>query len=312
MTSGRVVLFGGHGFIGSALRRDLQGEVVAPTRDEVDLVDRDAVRRFLRPGDFVVNAAGYAAATDRSPAGLLRLRRENVTAVDSLAAAAAAADVAHLIHISSVAAMGHRAGRGLTEDDLAAPRNPYGASKRAAELVLEEYRRRVPWTILRPTSVFGEGRGLAGLLCRLALLPVVPLPRGGTALIPFTYVANLSEAVRLTIGNPRCVGRTLIVGDVDSYPLRSVVTELAAALGRSSTRILPLPVAVIGAVGLAERVARRIIGGAPILDPVRIETLSRSISYSIDAFRDATGYAPPVTLPVAMRRIAAWYPRRSR
>jgi len=303
----RVVLFGGSGFIGSALGQGLGPDVVAPRRRDLDLLDTGRVEAFLTPGDVVINAAGYAAATDRTAAGLARLRRDNVESVRSLAAASVSVGIRQLIHLSSVAAMGNREGVALGEGDLAVPRSPYGRSKRDAEIVLEEAPAGLPVTILRPTSIFGEGRGLARLLCRVAELPIVPLPAGGAALVPFSYVGNLVEAVRVSLGREACVGRTFIVGDERSYRLEEIIRELGVALDRRRTRILPFPSALARAMATAESAARRVIGGAPILDATRIETLTCSVSYSIAPFQAATGYVPPVSLREAAARIAAWH-----
>lgn len=308
----RVVLFGGGGFVGSALRSGLTGgDVVAPSRHDADLTDRAALVRLLRPGDLIVNAAGYAVATDRTPAGIERFRRDNIEGPRILAEAAIETGAAHLVHLSSVAAMGHREGVGLREDDLAPPRTPYGRSKRDGELVLAARMERLPITILRPTSVFGEGRGLAAMLCRVATLPVVPLPGGGRALIPFSHLGNLVAAVDATLGRPATFGRTFIVGDAGSYPLRDVVTGLAAELGRPRVRTVPVPTGLVRAIGTVETRLARLRGRAPLLDPVRIETVTSSVSYSTAAFRDATGFEAPVDLPTALRRIAAWYRGRA-
>lgn len=305
--TGRVVLFGSGGFIGSALLGGLRREVVAPARSEVDLTDGDRLRAFLRPGDTIVNASGYAMATDRSSAGLARFRRDNVEAVRTLATAASSIGAARLLHLSSVAAMGHREGVDLREDDVAQARTPYGQSKRDAEDAVVDAAGEVPVTILRPTSVFGEGRGLAAVLCRIAGLPIVPLPAGGSALIPFSYVGNLVAAVGLALDRPATAGRTFIVGDDRSYRLREVLTTLARALGRDRPAMLPIPTPVIRGMGVAEGTLSRAIGRVPLLDPVRIETLTSSVSFSTRAFREATGFIPPFTMDEAMVRIAAWH-----
>jgi nucleoside-diphosphate-sugar epimerase len=305
--SGRLVVFGAGGFIGSALVAGLERQLVAPSRAEVDLTDADRLRAFLRPGDTIVNASGYASATDRSALGRARFRRDNVEAVRTLAQAASATGAVRLVHFSSVAAMGHREGEDLQEHDLATPRSPYGQSKRDAELILEEAADRLPITILRPTSVFGERRGLAGVLCRIAALPVVPLPGGGRALIPFTYVGNVVAAVKLTLDRPNTAGRTFIVGDDRSYRLREVLASLAGALRGERPPMVSVPAAAIRGIGAIEGVASRATGRSPLLDPVRIETLMSSISYSTRSFREATGFRPPVTLDAAMALIAAWY-----
>lgn len=310
MTS-RLVLFGSTGFIGAAIQAGLGRDMISPSHAQVDLLDAASLTSLLLPGDVIVNATGYAAATDQSPAGLARFRRDNVDAVRSLADAAAAGGAAQLIHLSSVAAMGQRTGTGLTEGALARPRSPYGQSKRDAELVLAEPRP-MPVTILRPTSVFGESRGLAALLCRLAKLPLIPLPDGGRAEIPFTYVGNVVEAVRLAIGCEPCLGKTFIVGDERSYRLAAIVTELSRSLRRRPGRILPVPAVALHAAGGLERLARGLFRGKALLDPIRIETLTSSVSYSIAAFQEATEYSPRVSMSDAASRIATWYGSRGR
>jgi nucleoside-diphosphate-sugar epimerase len=305
--TGRVVVFGGGGFIGSALVSGLPAGVVAPSRREVEMTNAEQLRQVLHEGDVVINAAGYALATDRSPAGLDRLRRDNVDAVRTLAKAAASAGASQLIHLSSVAAMGQRAGTNLTETDIARPRSPYGQSKRDGEVALEEYRRALPITILRPTSIFGEERGLTAILCRIAGLPIVPMPAGGRALLPLSYVGNLVEAVRVTIGRAACQGRTFIVGDDRSYPLREVIEKLASGLGHDRRLAVPLPRTVLSALGAIESRVATMRGRSPLLDAVRIETLTSSISYSTHAFREATGFEPPFTLDAALDRVAAAY-----
>lgn len=301
----RVVVFGGSGFIGSAICAGIEG-AVAPSRSLVDLAHGESIGKVLRRGDLVVNAAGYAAATDRTAGGLRRLRAANVDAVRTLAEQAARAEVAQLIHISSVAAMGRPDGPMLTEDQMVEPETPYGVSKRDAELILARYKSVLPITILRPTSVFGEGRGLARMLCTVARLPLVPLPSGGDAHIPFTYVENVTAAVRLALGTSSCFGRTFIVGDEQSYPLREIVVGLAHGMGRRRVQVLAVPVGALHGLAYLEARLRR-PGRLPILDRTRIDTLTRSVSYSIDAFREATGYRPPVSLRVATQRIGAWY-----
>jgi len=307
----RLVLFGAAGFVGSALRPALGTEVVTPPRSVVDLADPAGVERFLRSGDVIVNAAGFASATDRSPEGLARLRRDNVDAVRNLAEAAAAVGADRLVHISSVAAMGHREGRALTEGDMVDPGSPYARSKLEAEHVLAGYADRLSITVLRPTSVFGEGRGLAQTLCRVAALPVVPLPAGGRALVPFTHVSNVAESVRLAVRHEATRGGTFIVGDARSYPLRDIMTGLARGEGAPGIRVVPVPRRVLAAAAAIERIARR-GRGATILGGARIDTLTRSVSYSIDAFVRATGYRPPVSMEDATERIGAWYTRTRR
>lgn len=303
----RIVLFGSSGFVGSHIAAALKDcEVTAPEWPAVDVTVPDSLRGIIRPGDIVINAAGYANSTDATPRGRALFRSVNVDGLRSLAEAAADAGSAQFVHISSVAAMGRLEGKDISEDVSGPITSPYAESKRDGERLLAGFAGRMPVTVLRPTSVFGEGRGLVVTLCSLVRRGIVPLPSGGRALIPFTYIGNVVHGVRLALANPACFDRTFIVGDRTSYPLKDIVVELARAMGVQA-RIVPVPwIAALAVAALFEKVAA-LTGTPPVLDRFRLDTLTRSVSYSIRAFQEATGYDQPYSFRSSMEAIAEWY-----
>lgn len=125
-----VLLLGGHGFVGDAVRAALCGRALtAPTRAHVDLRCVDAVGAFIDrsvPGAVVNLAAvnpGQGAPGD-------------METVNHLAAACVARSCARigarLVHVSSDMVLdGERAP--YTEDAAPAPRNEYGATKARGE-----------------------------------------------------------------------------------------------------------------------------------------------------------------------------------
>ena len=309
MSTGRIVLFGRLGFVGSNLLRYLDDpDIVAPSEFDADLTATESLRPVIQPGDVVINAAGYANATDRTARGRALFQAVNVDGLANLAQVCAEAGAAQLVHISSVAAIGRQRGEGITEDMMRPVTSPYAASKLEGERRLAGFSDGLRITVLRPTSVFGEGRGLAKTLCSFVRRGVVPLPGGGTASIPFTYVGNVAHAVRLTLGNQRCFGRTFIVGDEESYPLREIVLALSKGMGKR-VRIVWAPRALWYAAAIGFEAWARLRGSPPLLDRGRLDTMTDCVSYSIAAFREATGYAPPFSLDEAAGRIAAWYLR---
>ncbi|MDQ3458143.1 MAG: NAD-dependent epimerase/dehydratase family protein, partial [Deinococcota bacterium] len=290
----RVVVIGARGFVGSHLVDQLGhlNHVVPTARSQVDLSDPKSLRDGLCPGDVVINASGYANATDTTEEGEKRFQAANVDGVRNLAQVASDVGVAHLVHISSVAAMGRWHQEGVTEQMQKPVASPYSASKLEGERVLAEFTGDLPITILRPTSVFGEGRGLARTLCGVISRRIVPLPAGGGAKIPFTYMGNVAHAVELCLANPQCFGKTFIIGDEQSYRLREVVLALAKELD-VEIKIIPVPIwsANMG-VRLLERLAT-MRGSPPLLDRGRLDTMTNSVSYSIASFQRATEYQPP-------------------
>jgi nucleoside-diphosphate-sugar epimerase len=304
----RILLFGSEGFIGGHIleRFAVRYHVVAPRQAEVDLLDRESLARTVSPGDVVVNAAGYADATDRSDRGKALFRQVNVEGLRNLAAACEEAEVGHLVHVSSVAAMGPVSGDAIDESVMHTPATPYASSKLEGEKVLAGYSSRLPVTIVRPTSVFGEGRGLAKTLCGLIDRGVVPLPSDGRAKIPFTYVGNVVDGIERCLGNERCFGRTYIVGDEDSYRLKDIILQLASAMGRRPV-IVPVVLPVARAAARLMQGVARLRGTSAVIDRQRLETLSVSVTYSIKAFQRDTGYVPGVSMPEAAAKIAEWY-----
>jgi nucleoside-diphosphate-sugar epimerase len=302
----RIVLIGGSGFVGSNLRKFLSVPLVVPDENEADLTNIDSLRSVIQHDDIIINSAGYANATDTSKRGKALFEVVNVTGVRNLAEVAVEKGAAQLIHISSIAAMGRWHCDNVTEDMLMPVSSPYAESKLLGEKALEDFQDRLPITILRPTSVFGEGRGLARTLCGIVSKGIVPLPGAGTARIPFTYIGNIAQCVELSIAGSNCFGRTFIIGDENSYSLLAIVKGLADALN-VTIHVVPIP-AMLARLGVncLESVAK-LSGRPPIMDSGRLDTLTNSVSYSIEAFKQATGYKPRYSLDQSLKLIAEWY-----
>lgn len=137
----RILLLGGNGQVGRALRRTLPalGEVVVATRDGTGgelAADFDAPQAL--PGlvariapDVVVNAAAHTAV-DRAEAEPGAAFRANAEAPTALARGCAATG-ALLVHYSTDYVFDGGSARPYREDDATAPLGVYGASKLAGE-----------------------------------------------------------------------------------------------------------------------------------------------------------------------------------
>ena len=164
-----ILITGASGFIGRRLRRTLleQGhDVVAirrpgsPPSDEGrtaessydDLERLTAIIGEEKP-DRVFHVAGVTKGTKYED-----FARGNVMPTQNLVGALEAEHpgVARFIHVSSLAAYGPAApGKPLCEDDPRKPIEHYGVSKLEAEQVVEDAS--IPWTIVRPSGVYGPG-----------------------------------------------------------------------------------------------------------------------------------------------------------
>lgn len=166
------LITGAAGFIGSSLTRELLSrgsQVVCLVRRSSSLERLADVRPPLVYGDVtdpqslrepVVGASVvYHLAGSNSVLRAADFYRVNEQGVRNLLEVAAAQPQPPVVVlVSSLAAAGPAPwGRLRTDDDPIFPVSHYGHSKRAGELVAEEFSGRLPITVIRPGIVFGEG-----------------------------------------------------------------------------------------------------------------------------------------------------------
>lgn len=145
------------------------------------------------------------------------------------------------------------------------------------------------WTIVRPTMIYGRpgDRNMARLLRALRRLPVLPLPGGGSALQQPVHVDDLAGAIVAALDRPATVHRAYDVGGPEAIPLRQVVREAAAAVGRRP-RLVSLPLAP--AIALAK--AYEAVSRAPRLKSEQLARLAEDKAVDIGPARRDLDFAP--------------------
>ena len=154
MSTERIVLVGGSGQLGTALREAFAGhEVVAPSHAELSFEDTDALAQLLdrvRP-NVLINCSAFhnVDVCEREPE---RAFAVNALAVDRAAQACATREVAFAT-ISTDYVFGGTLGRAYREDDAVEPLTAYGASKAAGEFLTRRHGPR--HLVVRTSGVFG-------------------------------------------------------------------------------------------------------------------------------------------------------------
>jgi dTDP-4-dehydrorhamnose reductase len=164
----RILLTGKTGQVGSELLHLLPeiGEVVAPDRRELDLVDPEHIRRVLRRvrPQLIVNAAAYtkvdAAETDEVNAYAINAKAPAVLAEEAKMLGSA------VVHYSTDYVFDGAKATPYNEMDPANPINVYGKTKLAGEHAIR--RAGVPHLIIRTAWVYAR-RGRNFLLTILRL-----------------------------------------------------------------------------------------------------------------------------------------------
>ncbi len=167
--SGRILIVGAEGQVGTELRRTLAplGLVVGVDRAEIDLADESAIRALLRaerPG-LVVNAAAYTAV-DKAESEPELAHAINARAPAVLAQEAAALG-AWLVHYSTDYVYAGDKASPYLETDPTGPLSVYGASKLAGDQAIAAVGGQ--HLILRTSWVYGaRGGNFVKTMIRLA------------------------------------------------------------------------------------------------------------------------------------------------
>ena len=151
----RVVLLGARGFIGAAIRGQVEAQgipAIALTSAELDLAEATAVDKLaalLKPSDAVVMLAALTPDKGRGIATLMK----NLVMMQSVCAAIEKSGCAHLVYFSSDAVYDTAISR-VTEDPPASPQDLYGAMHYTREIMARSLTK-VPVLVLRPTLIYG-------------------------------------------------------------------------------------------------------------------------------------------------------------
>jgi nucleoside-diphosphate-sugar epimerase len=315
MTSRSVSITGATGFLGYHLAQRFQqsGWTVRaiarpgsakPLPDGIAGVQAPLVKARLEPAFAGSDLVVHAAAAIRAPTE----RAFNATNVDGTRAVVEAANAtgARLLHISSVAAIGPAsAAQPAREDDAPHPINGYGRSKLAAEEVIRTAAR-TPWTIVRPSAVYGpRDRGFLSVF-RMARRGLFLYAAPPSTAFTFVYVDDLVDALLRAAADDRAIGETFFVGNPEPVTTENFLRTIAEAEGKPyRPRFLPT-IALDAAAAFGELVWR--LGRQPLLDRGRlVELQSGGFVCAVDRIRETLGVVATTSIRDGIARTARWY-----
>ncbi len=223
-------------------------EIPNVTVVEADFCDRQAVEQILRQHaiDQVVHLGAYAGVrySVQDPA---IYERVNVGGTLVLLEAVRHHPVRRFLLISSSTVYGRGAAIPFCEDaPLGIPASPYGATKRAAELLGLTYHQlhAVPVVCLRPFSVYGPRLrpDLALTIFTDAIEYEKPFPLFGDGSIrrDYTHVHDICDGLIAALAAEEVVGETINLGHSEPVEMRQLIALIEQALGKKA-RIDPRP-----------------------------------------------------------------------
>lgn len=303
--SGRILVTGGAGYLGSALVAELvrNGEAVtvmigpddgaaqpgglggAVDVVRADITDAASVDAAMRGISQVYHLAGIASPNSRLAHTIWNT---NVLGSYHVAQSALRLGVRRVVHVSSTAAIGYPPD-GVVADEQFAVRdsvldNVYAATKRAGERVMLDFGERgLDVVVVNPAAVFapaaGPPRSWQALLTAARRGLLRGMPPGGTAVCSARDFVAGTTAAMVKGGS----GERYILSSVN-LTYRQIAELLVEAVGRSH-RVRTLPMGLFRTAGAGNRVIRDLIGNPrhdDALVPENVELMGRHLYYASD------------------------------
>lgn len=209
---------------------------------EQSFCDRAAIDRLFADHAFtsVIHLGAYAGVR-YSVENPIPYQEANVGGTLVLLEAARRRPVGRFLLASSSTVYGRGAVAPFREDDpLGVPLSPYGATKRAAELLALTYHdlHSVPVVCLRFFSVYGPRLrpDLAMTIFTSAIEEGRPLPLYGDGSIrrDFTHIDDINDGVLAALSAPGAVGEAINLGHSEPIAVADLVTMLEETLGKKA------------------------------------------------------------------------------
>ncbi|WP_416546721.1 complex I NDUFA9 subunit family protein [Limnohabitans sp. DCL3] len=262
MSTPRVLLLGGSGFVGRQVAEQLARlgwHITVPTRRAVHAASVQSLpgltvieasvhkaadlARLMLGHDAVVNLVAVLHGNEE------RFESVHVDLPGKIASAMKKAGVQRLVHVSALGAD---------------PQGPsmYQRSKARGETVL--HNSGLQLTVLRPSVIFGAEDKFLNLFANLqAIVPIVPLAGSGTRFAP-VWVGDVARAVVTCLQKPDTIGQTYELCGPDVLTLGALVHGAGQWAGVNHGRGRP----VIGLpmwMGWLQALAMEMLPGEPLM-----------------------------------------------
>ena len=235
-----------------------------------DLHDTDALTRATEGQDVVFHVAGVVAA--RNEAEFLRANRDGTANVLEASSAGRSAALRRWSRPwPQPGPRAREAARGQTSPPGRSPRTA-GASSPPKQVVTASA---LPWTIMRPPTVYGPRDQEVLKVFRIARWGVAPVFGDGSQELSAVHGADLAEALDRGRHRPtRRSARPTTPAIPKSSPARDSSAPIAAAMGRR-VAVVGVPKPVGRALLALTETGARLTGSATILTPTRPTSSSR-------------------------------------
>ena len=324
----KILITGASGFIGSfiveealkqgfetwaAIRKSSSKEYLQDERIhfiELNLSSKAQLIEQLRPHqfDYVVHAAGVTKCLNKAD-----FRRINTEGTRNLVDALLDLQMPlkRFVFLSSLSVFGAIKEQlpydEIREDDTPKPNTEYGRSKLEAERYIDSIGSRLPYTILRPTGVYGP-REKDYFMMAKSIKQHIDFAVGYQRQdITFVYVTDVVQAVFLALEKGE-TGRKYFLSDGQIYQSTTFSDLIHEELGRPWWLRITAPVWVLRVVSFFGEYIGHMTGKVTALNNDKYNILrQRNWRCDIEPARRELGFEPKVQLKEGVKTTIRWY-----
>jgi len=233
-----VSIFGGTGFIGTELIGHLAKKKIninvftrrlskankfkiLPRVKLIEINQSTDISELLKESDTIINLVGILHETKS-----IKFSSAHKDWVSKIAKAVKENNISHFIHLGAIQSIKNAPSR-------------YLKSKYESEEEIKRILKKQPWTILRPSIVFGEDDIFINLFRKMvAYLPVIFLVSPNAKFQPI-YVKDLVDIIILSINDKKSFGKSYNIAGPKVYNFIEII-KLIATVDKKKLLIVPL------------------------------------------------------------------------
>jgi len=275
----------------------------------VDYSDLDGLKNIVKDVNFIFHIGGVIKAKSKET-----YFKGNVETTKNLLQAVKQSNpkLERFVLLSSQACAGpSELDKPKTEEMNFNPVTTYGKSKMFAELEVRKYKGLIPFTIIRPSAVYGPRDPEILIFFKSIYSGIQPLIGFSDKYVSLIYIEDLIEGIILSIQSEKSIDQTYFISSERGYSWREI-GDITASIVNKRTIKIRIPHFLVYVVAAISQFASYFREDATILNLEKArEMVQKSWICSVEKAKSQLGYTQKVSLEEGIRLTLDWYKKQN-